>query len=100
MLIKDMEFEMVKLAAFVNTRRLVIDFSGVEAASSAVFGLALATAADAEAKGIAVRVCSLSPVMRKAFEMLSEKELVEVFENVRKACTTPWERKKPGWWPF
>ena len=96
-----MESETSKVIPFIKTSRLIVDFTGVEAASSAVFGLVLALAMDAKPKGLATRVCSLSPVMRSAFEMLSEKELIEVFDNLRVACETSWEKKKkPLWWPF
>lgn len=99
-IVKDMESEMTKVVGFINTPRLVIDFTGVDNASSAVFGLVLAIASDAGAKGISARVCSLAPVMRKAFEMLSAKDLVEVFDNLKIACVTPWDKKKESWWPF
>jgi anti-anti-sigma regulatory factor len=97
--VKEMESEMMKMAEFIKTKRLVIDFAGVDNASSAVFGLVLAASMDAGTKGIVVRVCSLTPVLKKAFELLSAKDIVEIHPDVRAACLTSWDKKK-GWWPF
>ena len=99
LVVKEMESEMIKMVGFITYKRLVIDFSGVENASSAVFGLVLATAIDAGKKGIAVRVCSLTPVLAKAFELLSARDIVETHADLRAACLTPWDKKK-RWWPF
>ena len=95
-----MEFEFTKMVGTIKTSHFVIDFSGVESAPSAIFGIVLEAAMNAHNKKIDVRVCSLAPVMRKAFELLGSKEFVEIVDNVHKACTTPWGKKKKNWWPF
>jgi len=97
--VRELESELVRMVPSMKSRRLIFDFSGMANASSAIFGLVLQAAIDARAKGVSVGACCMPPTMRKAFELISAKAYVEVFDDARQALLAT-SGKKRGWWPF
>ncbi len=77
-LLTTLEAEFARLGADLQAPLLVIDFSGVEDAPTAVLGLTLQLAVDAGRRGIPVNVCSLGPTLRRFFGPLEAHHLVGV----------------------
>lgn len=97
--IRQLERDFALLVPELTLQHVVIDFSAVKLAPTAIFGIVLQLCADCKKRGMLVRVCCLDRPIRKAFELLNASGLVELCDTLKDAATAPWEAKK-SWWPF
>ncbi|MHC4885681.1 MAG: STAS domain-containing protein [Planctomycetota bacterium] len=79
---------------------LLIDLSDVDQAGSSLFGLILHLAEEGRASGTAVRLCSLQPKARRAFDLLNGGKLIEIFNDRRAALQKSTSIGKRPWWKF
>jgi len=93
-----LESEFAAVVAELRDKRVVLDFSGVSVAPTAIFGIVLKFVADAREQAITVRICQLAQPIRRAFDLLNAKGLVSVYPSRKDAVLSSWERR--GWWPF
>lgn len=91
--IRTLENEMMHLSEQKKFTRLVVDFSGVQVAPTAIFGIVLHLVATGRQRGIETRVCCLAKSLRRAFDLLNQGGLVAVFDKQMLAVCAPWPDK-------
>ena len=96
--VQRLEQELGQFAEGVTTERIVVDFRGVEMMPTAVLGILLLLVRQASEKGVKVRFCRMEANVRKAFELIAGRRLVDIHGDRKQALTTPWDRK--WYWPF
>lgn len=107
-IISTLEGELAHLMDRNDIPRIVIDFSQVSYAPSAVLGLTIQLISDARKREQQVRLCHVHPSIRKALELISTKLQVQIVDTLRIALHAEWEgKKKPRrrrrqtpWWRF
>ena len=97
-IVQDLERDFVRVLDDLQSPRVVVDFTEVTVAPTAIFGIILQFVRDAAERDVQVRLCSLAPPIRKAFELLNAKRLVDLHGSRRDAVLKPWNRRR--WWPF
>ncbi len=97
-IVRILERDFVRVLDDLQTPRVVVDFAEVTVAPTAIFGIILQFVRDASERDIHVRLCSLAPPIRKAFELLNANRLVDIYTSRREAVLKPWTRRR--WWPF
>lgn len=99
--LQTLEGQFTDAAARVRTSRVILDLSTVTHAPSAVFGLLFQLAADLKREAIALRLCGLAPTMRRVFDILNARHVLDVVADRHDALTRPWpDPGKKRWWSW
>lgn len=89
-LVEAIELELEHAVDYIDADRLVMNFEPVQRLPTAVLGPVLRFVVDASKRGLAVRLCAMSPAVREEFRLVAANQLVAIFATEEEAVFAPW----------